>query len=283
MTSRSDRSPKHIVDILIEERAPRLAASPLWPLLQPLLRAMLNYREARRMADAIAPLGGYAALDHVSDLLRLSVSTDGLDHVPRQGRCILMMNHPTGIADGIAVYDAVRPVRPDICFFANADAHRVCPGFSESLIPVDWPAETRTLKSAKRTLKRARQALDAERLIGVFPAGAIARVKNGRLEDPPWEHSAAALARKHAAPVVPVHVAGPFSRLFHLFDKVSEELRDITLFHELLNKKRGDYRLIFGAPIPPAALAGDAADVTARVKAYVERSLTDADAPPFPG
>ena len=41
---------QHIVDILIAERAPHLRASPLWPVLRPLLYRMLDYAKARAMA-----------------------------------------------------------------------------------------------------------------------------------------------------------------------------------------------------------------------------------------
>lgn len=263
----------HIVDVLIEERAPRLAGGPLWPLIGPLLRAMLGYRKARAMADAIAPLGGVDALQHVSALLSLQVTARGLEHVPRNGRCILIANHPTGIADGIAAYDALIARRPDLCFFANADALRVCAGLSDVLVPVAWPAKTRTLHSTKQTLRTARAALEADRAVAIFAAGAMARRLGGVLQDPPWEHSAVALARKHEAPIIPLHVSGPYPVLFHFFDRFSEELRDITLFHELLNKTGGDYRLIFGAPVAPGALDGSSAEVTERLKAYVERDL----------
>ena len=31
---------KHIIDVLIEERAPKLSASPAWPLVRPLLQRL---------------------------------------------------------------------------------------------------------------------------------------------------------------------------------------------------------------------------------------------------
>jgi len=263
----------HIVDVLIEERAPRLAGGPFWPLISPVLRALLGYAKARTMADAIAPMTGGEALEHVSALLSLQVTARGLEQVPGEGRCIVITNHPTGIADGIALYDALIARRPDLCFFANADALRVCPGLSDVLIPVAWPPETRTLQSTKQTLRMARAALQADRAIAIFAAGAMARQLDGMMQDPPWEHSAVALARKHAAPLIPLHMSGPYPRLFHLFDRVSTELRDITLFHELLNKTGGDYQLTFGAPLAPDALEGSSAELTERVKAYVERDL----------
>jgi putative hemolysin len=264
---------QHIVDVLIEERAPRLAGGPFWPLLGPVLRAVLGYAKARAMADAIAPMAGGEALQHVSALLSLDVAARGLERVPSNGRCILISNHPTGIADGIALYDALIAHRPDLCFFANADALRVCQGLTDVLIPVAWPAQTRTLQSTKETLRMARAALQADRAIAIFAAGAIARRLDGVLQDPPWEHSAVALARKHGAPIIPLHVSGPYPVLFHFFDRFSEELRDITLFHELLNKTGGAYQLTFGAPVAPDALPGSSAEITERLKAYVEQDL----------
>ena len=92
----------HIVDLLIKERAPRLSSSLLWPLVRPALYAALDYRKARAMADALAPMGGREALGYVSRLLGLRVTARGLDQVPREGGQILIVNHPTGLADGAA-------------------------------------------------------------------------------------------------------------------------------------------------------------------------------------
>lgn len=264
----------HIVDVLIAERAPRLSGGPLWPLLRPPLYALLDYAKARRMADAIRPMPGRAALDHVSELLALQVAATGLERVPPAGRVVVVCNHPTGIADGVAVFDALKRLRPDVCFYANADAHRVAPRFDEVLIPVEWVEAKRTREKTRATLQLTREALEAERCLAIFPAGRLARREpDGTLADPEWMSSAVSIARKYEAPVVPIHVAGPWSALFHLFHGFSTELRDITLFHELLNKRGRAFALTVGHPIPPAGLDGDPAQVTARLKAHVERAL----------
>ena len=267
-------APAHIIDVLIAERAPRLAANPAWPLIRPLLYALLDYRSARRMADAIAPLGGEAARDYVSDLLSLQVEARGLIRVPAEGRLVVVCNHPTGIADGVAVHDVLQLVRPDLSFYANADAHRVAPGFSDVLIPVEWVEAKRSRETARRTLAQTRAALEAERCLVVFPSGRLARRRpDGRLCDPTWAPTAVSVARKHQAPILPIHLAGPWSTLFHLFHQVSAELRDITLFHELLNKRGRPFRLTVGPVIPPAVLSGDAGEITGRLKDYVEQTL----------
>lgn len=271
----------HIIDVLIAERAPRLAASLAWPVLRPVLYAFLDYANARRMADAIQPLPGRAGLDHVSKLLSVQVTASGLDRIPRQGRAIVVCNHPTGIADGVAVYDALKAIRPDICFYANSDAHRVSPGFIDVLIPVEWVEAKRTRERTRETLLLTREAMETERCLVIFPAGRLARHQpGGKLADPPWAPSAVSLARKYQTPIVPIHVAGPWSGLFHVFDRFSGELRDITLFHELLNKQGRAFALTVGQPIAANALEGEPAEAVSALKAYVETLLpSDPDRP----
>ncbi|MBL8558882.1 MAG: 1-acyl-sn-glycerol-3-phosphate acyltransferase [Hyphomonadaceae bacterium] len=264
---------KHIVDILIEERAPKLANGPSWPVVKPALYRALHYKEARRMADDIAPLGGREAMEHISKLLSVRIDLRGEERIPKNGRCVIVANHPTGIADGVAMYDALKRTRPDVIFFANADAHRVCPRFHETLVAVEWVTAKRTIEKTKQTLRAAHQAFADERPVMIFPAGKLARIIDGEIQDPPWEPSAVSLARKHNAPVIPIWVDGPYPFFFHTFNGISPELRDITLFHELLNKKGKLFTLKVGLPIAPATLAGNADDVTLQLKRYVEREL----------
>ena len=264
---------KHIVDVLIEERAPKLSAGPLWPFLRPPLLAVLNYDKAVRMADTIGPLSGHEAIEHISQLLSVKLDLSALDRAPKTGSFLLLCNHPTGITDGIAVYDAIKTVRPDSLFYANSDALRVCPRFDEVLIPVEWVLAKRTRERTRLTLKMTEQAFADGRPIVVFPAGRLARQVDGQLVDPEWMPTAVSLARKYKLPILPCHVAGPYAFWFHTFAKFSGELRDITLFHELLNKHGKTYRLNFGPPIPHETLGADAVSTTRKIKHHIERVL----------
>ncbi|MBN9319744.1 MAG: acyltransferase [Caulobacterales bacterium 68-7] len=267
----------HIVDELIAERAPGLSGSPAWPLVRPALYALLGYGKARAMADAVAPMDGRAAFDHVSRLLDLKIEATGLERIPREGPVILVCNHPTGIADGFALFDAVRPIRPDVIFYANADALRVAPRLGDSIIPVEWVEAKRTREKMKLTLAGTRAALEGGRCLAIFPSGRLARVERGVLTEEPWAGTPLSLARKYDAPVVPIHMTGPSSMLFHLFDKVSHELRDITLFHEMLNKHGGRFTLTVGPAIAPDDLPDDIAPL----QAYVEHTLPQHPDQPF--
>jgi len=268
----------HIIDELIYERAPRLVRSPAWPVVKPVLYALLGRDKAVEMADAVAHLSGDDALTYVSRLLHLEVQAQGLERLPKTGRCMVVCNHPTGIADGIAVYDAILRVRTDVIFFANADALRVCPRFAESLIPVEWVEAKRTREKTRATLSAARAAFESERCVVMFPAGRLARRNRaGELVDPPWATTAVSLIQKYEAPIVPVHVSGPDSKWFHLFHRFSQELRDITLFHELLNKAGKRFDLVFGPVIQPETAGLD----TNALKAYIEQRLVANPHQPF--
>jgi putative hemolysin len=249
---------------------------------------MLGYDAARGMADAIASVGGYAAMDHASALLHLDLRIAGAEHIPAEGRVCVIVNHPTGLADGVAIYDAFKAIRPDICFFANSDAHRINPRLADIFIPVEWVPEKRTRERTRLTLALANEAFEDERALAIFPAGAISTPdKSHRLLDPPWQATAVSLARKHRAPVLPVHMAGPWSKIFNLFHRFSKavpfskELRDITLFQELLNKAGRRFEVTIGPLMAPEALAGEAVQVTEALKAYIERVLPNDPNRPF--
>lgn len=253
---------KHIVDALIEERAQKLMRSALWPLYKAILYPILLYGPAVKMADAVAPLSARGVFDHVSALLHLDLDVSGLEHIPKEGRVLIASTHPTGIPDGIAMFDALKRRRPDMTFFANRDALRAAPGLDDMVIPVEWVAQKRTRLRSRETLAAAIRAFQDEKCVVLFPSGRLAFMDDQRkLTEQEWLPSVAIFARKYGCPLVPAHIEMRNSRLYYWFWKLNSELRDITLFHELLNKKGKRYRISFGPAIAPDALKGEPADV----------------------
>jgi len=264
----------HIVDELIWERSQKLQANRvLWPVLRPLLYKILGYRAAMNMADNVVNCTGFEAFAHVSKLLALTVTTSNAHFVPRDGRLMLISNHPTGLADGVAAFDALRELRPDLMFFANADALRVVPDGQDIIIPVEWVPEKRTREKARETLTHFRRAMDEERCVVVFPSGGLAKLGLNGLIDRPWASSAASLARKFKIPIVPVHMRGRNSILYYLFSALNTELRDITLFHELLNKENKSFTVNFGQPITTNTLPSNADEATQALRQLVTHDL----------
>lgn len=283
---------RHIVDVLIEERAGALLRHPVWwPLIRTLFFPLLRYRQARRMMGLVRDMSGYEVMAFLAQTLALRVEATGLEHLPRAGRCVVVANHPSGIADGVVLFELLRRVRRDMVFFANRDAIRVAPGLAELVIPVEWVEDKRTRERSRETLRAMTAAFRDERCVVIFPSGRLARATFRGLRERTWTTTAVNLARRYDAPLIPLHVAGSNSWLYYMLWQLNEELRNMTLFRELLNKRNRRYRVRIGAPLPPAALPPSLGDATERLRAHVEDALpagivrytaaprTDAEAP----
>lgn len=270
----------HIVDVLIGERAPSLYGwGPTRWLLRNALNPLLRYSDAVRLADAVAPLRGHAALSLVSDVLDLDLKVRGLENVPEHGRVLIVPNHPTGLADGVALFQALAGRRPDLRFFVNRDALRVAPGFADLFIPVEWVKSRRSHAGSRDVFRQTAEAFRDEAAVVVFPSGRLAYLGLTGVRERPWQATAINLARRHHAAIVPLHIKGRNSVLFHTLSKVSNELRDITLFRELLNKRGYRFELTFGPVLDPAALPPDPAVAIGELQTYVERLLPGSTPP----
>ena len=86
---------KHIVDVLIEERAAELIARPwLWRLLRPTILPILGYRQAIEAVDYSATLSGLEIFHYVSDRIRMNVLTEGLHNIPAEGGAVISIRLP---------------------------------------------------------------------------------------------------------------------------------------------------------------------------------------------
>lgn len=263
--------PSHIVDLLIEERAGRLIQHPLlWQAVRQVFYPLLKYEDAIRLADAVANLSGFEAFSLVSRELAIKTEVRGLNHVPSRGFVFVVANHPTGIADGIAVFDGLAPLRPDLCFMANRDAIRVAKGLSDIIIPVDWRPAYRTTAKTRETVQGLTRAARDQRPVVIFPSGRLAYMTMNGLRERPWLSTTVSLARRYGAPIIPLRISSRNSWLYYSLAQVSNELRDITVFNELLNKRYARVGLTFGAPIDPSALPDDPDVATDQLQHLVE-------------
>ncbi len=275
----SQGKPGHIVDTLIAERGQRIVKNPLWPVMRPFLYTLLRYGRALKFANDIQGKSGFQSFQYMSDLLKLDVTVQNAERIPENGGFILVSNHPTGIADGVAIFDLLKAKRPDLMIFANRDAVRVNPRFSEMIIPVEWREEYKSKLKTRETLVLTNKTVEDGKVMVLFPSGRIAYWENGKLNERPWKTSAVGLARKYNLPILPIHMRARNSGLFYWFAKWSTELRDMTVFYELLNKKGNHFDFSIGQMIQPHELEGDVADVTKALEHHTVFDLAaDGDA-----
>ncbi|MCA8884446.1 MAG: lysophospholipid acyltransferase family protein [Rhodobacteraceae bacterium] len=247
---------KERIDPLIAERAPWLYAGYPWsaPARFALTR-MLGYNKTIRLGEYLQDKSMAEIMETMGELLARDLEVTGLHNIPRQGPALVVANHPTGIADGIILNTVLSTVRQDAYFYANSDILRVLPQMETLIAPVEWRLEKRSHAKTRETMAYTRKAVEAGRLGVIFPSGRLAKRRGLKLYERPWMASAAMIARKFDLPVIPVNIRARNSVLFYLFDVIHPTLRDITLFHETLNKHRQPFRITVGEAISPSAMS----------------------------
>lgn len=265
--------PKHIVDVLIDERAVHLRRHRyLWSILKSLCKGVLGYARALEMVDATQGMSGLEIMDYMSNLLHLNVSVRGREHIPRSGPALVTPNHPAGIADGIAVYDALKDIRNDMCFVANRDAIRASAGLADIIIPVEWRVQERNTQKTRETVRAINQAFKEERLVVIFPSGRLAEPTFRGLKERPWQTTALSFARRNEVPVIPMHIKGENTLFYYVTWYINTELKDMTLFREIVKKEGRPYSITVGEPFELAQKV-DIADLTERVRDFVINDL----------
>ena len=242
-------------DPLIQERAPWLFRHGKGRLtIRKALDRVLDYDTTLALAESFRDTPSEEIMDRLGESLARDLQVTGLQNIPRQGPALIVANHPTGIGDGIMLWHALRPVRHDLFVYANSDLMRVLPQFGTIIAPVEWRPEKRSLAKTRVTMAYTRAAIAQGRVGVIFPAGRLAKRQGLRLHERQWMASAAMIARKFDLPVIPINIRARNSWVFYLFDLIHPTLRDITLFHETLNKDRQPFRITVGEPISPRAL-----------------------------
>ena len=249
------------IDPLIQERAQWLYSNrPGVRYARAVLDGMLGYERTIAIGETIEHMPSEQIMQVMGEMLARDVEVMGLGNLPRHGAALVVANHPTGIGDGIILHHMLRQVRPDAYYFANHDILRVLPQMGDMIAPVEWRLEKRTHAKTRETMAYTRKAVEAGRLGVIFPSGRLAKRRWLKLHERPWMASAAMIARKFDLPVIPINIRARNSALFYLFDLIHPSLRDITLFHETLNKHRQPFRITVGEPISASALPAKSED-----------------------
>lgn len=258
---------KDRIDPLIAERAPWLfEAGFATSLARKSLDRILSYSATIDLATQLQDGTTHDIMRDLYDRLGTNVTVQGLGNIPRQGPAILVANHPTGIADGIMLQGVLAEARQDVFFFANKDILRVMPQMADFIAPVEWRREKRSHGKTRETMIFLRKAIREQRLGVIFPSGRLAKRHGLQLYERPWMTSAAMIARKFELPVIPVNIRARNSLLFYLFDLIHPTLKDITLFHETLNKGTQPFRIAIGEPVSAKALPATNEAATAMLR-----------------
>ena len=241
---------KTVIDELIAERAPwYFEAGVPQSVMRLCLNGLLDYKNTVELANTLVNNSAEQIFTDIGCQLSKNVQVSGIQNIPSHGPALIVCNHPTGIADGLILHNVLLARRDDVYFFANRDITRVFPPMESMIAPVEWRPEERRHTDMLHRMQYVRDSKAEGKLGIIFPSGRLAKRVGLNLVERPWMASAAMIARKFKLPVVPVHISARNSLLFYLFDLIHPTLRDITLFHETLNKDKFPFDIHIGKAV----------------------------------
>ena len=264
----------HPIDKIIEERCPKLMTNKyLWSVIKPTIFIIFKYQTAKNITDDISNISGFEFYTYLTNLLKFNLDIRNIELVPEHGPIILAGNHPTGLTDGIVMFEVMKDRRPDYTLYANIDMIKLSKGFEDIIIPVDWNDDNKNIGKSKEILKRTKETLNEGKCLLVFPSSRLSKRKGFKLFERPWLNTIVKLSKKYNAPIIPFHMDGHNSLFYYFLDIFNEELKNISLFSELVNKEEFKYTITFGRQIDPLDINGDIDKETLRIQNHVEFTL----------
>ena len=264
----------HPIDEIIEERCPKLMSNKfLWSVIKPTIFKIFKYQTAKNITDDISDISGFECFTYLTNMLKFNLDIRNIELVPKYGPIILAGNHPTGLTDGIVMFEVMKDRRPDYTLYANIDMIKLSKGFEDIIIPVDWNDDNKNIGKSKEILKRTKETLNEGKCLLVFPSSRLSKRKGFKLFERPWLNTIVKLSKKYNAPIIPFHMDGHNSLFYYFLDIFNEELKNISLFSELVNKEEFKYTITFGRQIDPLDINGDIDKETLRIQNHVEFTL----------
>ncbi len=183
------------------------------------------------------------------------VSAQDLARIPKNGKIVVVANHPFGGVEGIILGAILQSVRPDVKIMANYMLSAV-PELRDLFVFVDPFGGKEAARANLAGMKQTISWLKDGKILGVFPSGEVShfQLKKRKVVEPPWSDTIAKIIKKTESPVVPMFFLGQNRLMFHLAGLLHPRLRTALLPRELANKQNKTIEVRVGNVIPYSRL-----------------------------
>jgi len=178
------------------------------------------------------------------------ISERDMGRIPKEGRVVVVANHPFGGLEGIILASILRSAREDSKILANYLLERI-PELRDVFFFVDPFGGSNAARANLASMKKSMQWLRDGHMLGIFPAGTVAHfsISKRKVVESEWVESVASLIRKTESPVLPVFFNGFNGPMFQVMGLIHPSLRTAMLPKELMNKKDRDIDICIGKAI----------------------------------
>jgi putative hemolysin len=224
-------------------------------LAVPLMKLM----KIDRFNQLFEKAGSKEGLDFIETALnelniKIEVSQEELNRIPKRGAFIVVANHPYGALDEMILLSILTKQRPDFKLMTDPLLQTV-PQLQSSFIPFTFEEPLNKMMIVNE-LKSVFDYLQQGNSIGIFPAGEVShfQANTRKIIDKEWDLNAGKFIKKAKVNVVPIYVSGSNSVLFNILGMINSSLRDAKIPSEVLNKKDETVVVRIGNPIKAETL-----------------------------
>tara|TARA_B100000508_G_scaffold55003_2_gene42625 strand:+ start:26803 stop:27621 length:819 start_codon:yes stop_codon:yes gene_type:complete len=179
----------------------------------------------------------------------ITVKSEGLEHIPKEGGAVLAINHPLGGMDAMALVTVLHEIRPDIKFVVNDVLMHL-----ENLRPI-FVGVNKHGKNAAQSLRKVDETFAGDQLLCIFPAGLVSRKQKGQVMDLKWRKTFISRSKKHNKTIIPVYIEGSLSNFFYNLYRFRKSLgmkaniEMLYLVNELYKQNDKKITIKFGSPL----------------------------------
>ncbi len=200
-----------------------------------------------------------ASVDH----LNITYSVENIKNIPKEGKIVLVMNHPLGGMDAMILVSALQHHRTDLKFIVN-DILLNIDGMKEMFVGVN---KQRNGKNKSETRQSIKQLFESDNAVCIFPAGLVSRKIKGEVRDLEWKKTFVTLSRENERTIIPIYIDGKLSNFFYRLHKlrtflgIKANIEMLYLSNELFKQRNKHFKFIVGTPIKSDYLDQDLNDV----------------------
>jgi len=186
----------------------------------------------------------------VIKMLNVKIDIQGIENIPKSGKIVLVMNHPLGGMDAMALVSALKDHREDLKFIVN-DILLHIENLNGIFVGVNKHGKNGV---SKRDQLAALFATD--HAVCDFPAGLVSRKINGEIKDLQWKKTFITLSKEHNRTIIPIFIDGKLSNFFYRlanFRKkigIKANLEMLYLSNEFYKLRNKNIFIKVGEPIP---------------------------------
>jgi len=204
------------------------------------------------------PLKNFEFLEEIlQNEFKVEVVAKNYDLLPREGRYIVVSNHPLGGMDGMALMHLVGKKRTDLKFISN-DILLEMPSLRELFAPVNMHG-----RSTHDTVRILDELFSSDQVVLIFPAGLVSRKQKGGIYDLEWKKTFITKAIKYERDIVPVHIDGKNSRFFYNLARwrkrlgIKWNIEMLYLVDEMFKQRNKKITVTFGEPVSCATFTSE--------------------------